>query len=259
MWGSSEIPDDLLAAFWCYEQAILDDDLDVLDDFFADAPTTMRGDAAGLLVGHEAISAFRSVRGGVPSRRIERIEYRPLSEDAALLVSISRYTSGGTGLQTQLWQKTDGRWLVTVAHVTPRAQPLDRSVWRNVGDPFWHPQADGPLSGFTVAVKDLFAIQGRRIGAGNPTYLSEAKPEATTAPAVADLLDPARDDLRSTAWAVLELGGDVTAAAGRLHLHRTTLYYRLDRIRDITGVDLRDPAGRADLHAALRLAAYRSA
>ena len=189
VWGSSEIPDDLLAAFWCYEQAILDDDLDVLDDFFADAPTTMRGDAAGLLVGHEAISAFRSVRGGVPSRRIERIEYRPLSEDAALVVSISRYTSGGTGLQTQLWQKTDGRWLVTVAHVTPRAQPLDRSVWRNVGDPFWHPQADGPLSGFTVAVKDLFAIQGRRIGAGNPTYLSEAKPEATTAPAVADLLN----------------------------------------------------------------------
>ena len=57
VWGSSEIPDDLLAAFWCYEQAILDDDLDVLDDFFADAPTTMRGDAAGLLVGHEVCQA----------------------------------------------------------------------------------------------------------------------------------------------------------------------------------------------------------
>lgn len=189
VWGSSEVPDDLLGAFWHYEQAILDDNLDVLDDYFADAPTTMRGDGSGLLVGHDAISAFRGVRGGVPMRRIERIEYRPLSDDAALLVSVSRYASGGTGLQTQLWQRIDGRWLITVAHVTPRAQSLDRSVWRNVGDPFWHAQADGPLRGLTVAVKDLFAIKGRRIGAGNPTYLAEAKPEKTTAPAVADLLN----------------------------------------------------------------------
>lgn len=185
----AQVPEDLLAAFWRYEQAILDDDLAVLDESFTDSPGTMRGDGGGLLVGHDAISAFRGVRGGVPSRRIERIEYRPLSESAALLVSISRFTAGGTGLQTQLWQRIDGRWQITVAHVTPRAQPLDRSVWRNVGDPFWHAQADGPLRGLTVAVKDLFAIKGRRIGAGNPTYLATARPEATTAPAVADLLN----------------------------------------------------------------------
>lgn len=185
----AQVPEDLLAAFWRYEQAILDDDLAVLDESFADSPGTMRGDGGGLLVGHDVISAFRGVRGGVPSRRIERIEYRPLSQSAALLVSISRFTAGGTGLQTQLWQRIDGRWQITVAHVTPRAQPLDRSVWRNVGDPFWHAQADGPLRGLTVAVKDLFAIKGRRIGAGNPTYLATARPEATTAPAVADLLN----------------------------------------------------------------------
>ena len=45
------------------------------------------------------------------------------------------------------------------------------------------------LRGLTVAVKDLFAIKGRRIGAGNPAYLADARPEATTAPAVADLLN----------------------------------------------------------------------
>ena len=195
MTGASELPDDpavpasLLAAFLRYEQAIMDDDLDLLDAFFADGPATMRGDGAGLLVGHEAISAFRGARGGVPPRTIERVEYRPLGDDAAMLVSVSRYASGGTGLQTQLWQRIDGRWLITVAHVTPRAQPLDRSVWRNVGDPFLHGAPDGPLRGLTVAVKDLFAIKGRRIGAGNPAYLADARPEATTAPAVADLLN----------------------------------------------------------------------
>ncbi len=185
---ASDLPPDLLDAFWRYERAIMTDDLEVLDGAFADAPTTLRGDAAGLIVGHDAISAFRGARGGVPARTIERIEGRRLSEDAVLLVSISRYAAGGTGLQTQLWQKCDGRWQITVAHVTPRAQPLDRSVWRNVGDPFWHAQASGPLDGLTFAVKDLFAIQGRRIGAGNPTYLRHARPEATTAPAVSDLL-----------------------------------------------------------------------
>ena len=37
-------------------------------------------------------------------------------------------------------------------------------------------------------MKDLFAIKGYRIGAGNPTFLDESRAETTTAPAVADLL-----------------------------------------------------------------------
>jgi DNA-binding PucR family transcriptional regulator len=68
-----------------------------------------------------------------------------------------------------------------------------------------------------------------------------------------------RADLMTTARVVLDLGGDIAAAAEALHLHRTTLYYRLDRIRELTGVDLRDGSGRTDLQLALWLAAYRRA
>ena len=182
------IPADLRAAFDAYEAAILANDLDALDAAFAPGAETMRGDGAGLLVGHDTISAFRGVRGGVPPRTIERIEYRPLADDVALLVSVSRFRGGGTGLQTQVWERLDGRWLITAAHVTPRAQALDRSVWRSVGDPLFQGAWEGPLEGLTVAVKDLFAIKGYRIGAGNPTYLDSARAETTTAPAVADLL-----------------------------------------------------------------------
>ncbi|WP_345803459.1 AtzH-like domain-containing protein [Microbacterium sp. AZCO] len=182
------MPDDLFTAFEDYERAILSNDLDALDAAFAPGPDTLRGDGAGLLVGHEAISAFRGVRGGVPPRTIERVEYRPLGVDAALLVSVSHYLQGGTGLQTQLWERIDGRWLITAAHVTARAQALDRSVWRTVGDPLFQGAWDGPLAGLTVAVKDLFAVKGYRIGAGNPAYLDEAKAETRTAPAVSDLL-----------------------------------------------------------------------
>jgi amidase len=182
------IPADLRDAFDGYEAAIMANDLDALDAFFARSEETMRGDGAGLLVGHDAISAFRGLRGGVPPRTIERIEYRPLSADVALLVSVSRFAGGGTGLQTQVWQLVDGRWLITAAHVTPRAQALDRSVWRTVGDPLWQGAWEGALAGLTVAVKDLFAIKGYRIGAGNPTFLDDARAETTTAAAVTDLL-----------------------------------------------------------------------
>ncbi|MEV7694756.1 AtzH-like domain-containing protein [Microbacterium sp. NPDC089189] len=183
-----DIPADLFDAFDRYERAILDNDLPVLDEMFAPGPETIRGDAAGLLVGHDAISAFRGVRGGVPPREIERIEYRPFGDDLALLVSVSRYAGGGTGLQTQLWQRVDGRWVIAAAHVSPRAQALDRSVWRTVGDPLLQGAWEGPLEGLHVAVKDLFAIKGYRIGAGNPAYLVSARAESTTAAAVTDLL-----------------------------------------------------------------------
>ena len=90
-------------------------------------------------------------------------------------MSVSRFAGGGTGLQTQVWERIDGRWLITAAHVTPRPQALDRSVWRTVGDPLWQGAWEGALAGLTVAVKDLFAIKGYRIGAGNPTFLGGAR------------------------------------------------------------------------------------
>ena len=54
-------------------------------------------------------------------------------------------------------------------------------------------------------------------------------------------------------------GLDTRSAAASLHIHRTTLYYRIDRIEALTGVNLRAGPGRDDLHLALRLAAYREA
>ena len=68
-----------------------------------------------------------------------------------------------------------------------------------------------------------------------------------------------RTDLMATARVVLDLGGDIAAAAEALRVHRTTLYYRLDRIQELTGVDLRAGVGRTDLQLALWLAAYRRA
>jgi len=78
-------------------------------------------------------------------------------------------------------------------------------------------------------------------------------------PGVNILAAQRRSELMLTARALLENGGDVTLTAGQLHIHRTTLYYRLDRIEQLTGVDMKAGAGRDDLLMALRLAAFREA
>jgi len=46
----------------------------------------------------------------------------------------------------------------------------------------------GPLAGRTFAVKDLFDIEGRVTGAGNPQWLATHGPAKQTAPPVAALL-----------------------------------------------------------------------
>ncbi|MFG2432500.1 amidase family protein [Streptomyces sp. NPDC048590] len=64
----------------------------------------------------------------------------------------------------------------------------DPTVWREFGDPLVRPTRFGPLAGLTVAVKDLFAVEGHRVGAGNPAWLAGSRPESTSASAVAELL-----------------------------------------------------------------------
>ena len=58
--------------------------------------------------------------------------------------------------------------------------------------------------------------------------------------------------LVATLRAYLETG-EQQQAAHRLRVHPNTLRYRLDRIREITGLDLEDPETRLNLSVALRV------
>ena len=80
-------PDGLLEAFWSYERALMANDLEALDRLFAAGPDTLRGDAAGLLVGHEEIARFRGGRGGAPRRTVMEVQVRMLAPDHALVVA----------------------------------------------------------------------------------------------------------------------------------------------------------------------------
>lgn len=75
----------------------------------------------------------------------------------------------------------------------PALGEIDPSVWRVVGDPLVAASKGGVLSGSRVAVKDLFAVAGHAIGAGNPAWLREAPIESAHAAAVQALLRAGAD------------------------------------------------------------------
>ncbi|MEV4233911.1 helix-turn-helix domain-containing protein [Nocardia sp. NPDC049737] len=66
-------------------------------------------------------------------------------------------------------------------------------------------------------------------------------------------------DLVYTLAQYLECGGNYNDSAAVLHIHRSTLRYRLGRIRELTGFDLRDVNIRFNLQAATRAWQFLSA
>jgi sugar diacid utilization regulator len=61
-----------------------------------------------------------------------------------------------------------------------------------------------------------------------------------------------RSDLVTTLWQYLECGGNYDAAARALLIHRSTLRYRLRRIRELSGQDLNSVDTRLNMHVATR-------
>ncbi len=167
----------------------MENDLETLDALFAPGDETLRGDAAGILIGHDAISAFRQGRGGAPKRTILDVHVREIDDDNVLVIAVTQPATGGRGQQTQLWQRQAGRWVVRAAHVSLPAAAINSAIWRVVGSPLVAGAASGTLKGMTVAVKDLFSVKGFAVGAGVPAYLAESPVAEGTATAVQQLLD----------------------------------------------------------------------
>ncbi|MFE7125542.1 helix-turn-helix domain-containing protein [Streptomyces sp. NPDC057617] len=86
-----------------------------------------------------------------------------------------------------------------------------------------------------------------------PYRLLTALPAAPD-PAVRPLLTPAHTELAHTAEEFLDHAGQAGRTAAALGIHRQTLYYRLSRIEQLTGLDLDSGEDRLLLHMALKAA-----
>ncbi|MFI2761608.1 PucR family transcriptional regulator [Streptomyces echinatus] len=84
--------------------------------------------------------------------------------------------------------------------------------------------------------------------------LTALPPEAAHDRVVGPLLSPAHRELARTAEVYLDCAGQAGRTASELGVHRQTLYYRLSRVEQLTGLDLDDGEDRLLLHMALKRA-----
>ncbi|MFG2467532.1 PucR family transcriptional regulator [Streptomyces canus] len=82
--------------------------------------------------------------------------------------------------------------------------------------------------------------------------LTALPPETAHDPVVRPLLSPTHRELARTAEVYLDCAGQAGRTAAELGIHRQTLYYRLSRVEQLTGLDLDDGEDRLLLHMALK-------
>ena len=103
-----------------YEQALVGNDVAVLDELFWDSPHTLRYGATENLYGYDAICAFRAAR---PTQGLARALLTTVittygRDFATANVEFQRDGSSKTGRQSQTWMRTPDGWRVVAAHVS---------------------------------------------------------------------------------------------------------------------------------------------
>lgn len=117
------IPDvlaEMTAVFARYEDALVSNKVDVLDELFWDSPRTVRYGAAENLVGIEAIRAFRIARPAVGlARSLANTVITTYGRDfATAMTEFRRESSTRCGRQSQTWVRLAAGWRVVAAHVS---------------------------------------------------------------------------------------------------------------------------------------------
>ena len=115
-----EVLAEVTAAFARYEDALVNNKVDVLDELFWNSPHTLRYGAGENLYGFDAIRAFRAGRPATGlAREVLRTVITTYGRDFAT-TNIEFRRTGGTrdGRQSQTWVRTAQGWRVVSAHVS---------------------------------------------------------------------------------------------------------------------------------------------
>lgn len=115
-----EVLAEVGAAFARYEDALVNNRLDVLDELFWDSPHTVRYGAAENLVGIDAIRAFRRARPAAGlARRLANTVITTFGRDlATAMTEFHRTGDPRIGRQSQTWVRLPQGWRVVAAHVS---------------------------------------------------------------------------------------------------------------------------------------------
>jgi hypothetical protein len=126
-----DLPDvvaEVTAAFRRYEQALVSNDVAVLDDVFRVDPRTIRYGIGENLYGHAEIAAFRGARSPVGlARTLSRTVITAYGRDFAIASTLFHRAPGKLGRQMQTWARFADGWHVVAAHVSMIDAPTGSS------------------------------------------------------------------------------------------------------------------------------------
>ncbi len=105
-------------SFQRYQEAIIANDVAVLNELFWDDDLTLRYGAGENLYGHKAIAGFRSARNpaGVGRDEIRRVVTTYGRDYATTNIEFTR--GGRLGRQSQAWVRMPEGWRIVAAHVS---------------------------------------------------------------------------------------------------------------------------------------------
>lgn len=111
---------EVSAVFARYEDALVNNHTDVLDELFWPSEHTVRYGAAENLIGIAAIRAFRLAR---PSHGLARSLHRTVittygRDFATAMTEFRRESTAKVGRQSQTWVRMPPGWRVVAAHVS---------------------------------------------------------------------------------------------------------------------------------------------
>jgi hypothetical protein len=116
----SHVLKEVTAEFARYEQALVSNDVTVLDELFWNSPHTLRYGVGENLYGYQAICDFRA---GRPAQGLARTVLKTVittfGEDFATAnIEFQRVGGNKSGRQSQTWARTPQGWRVVAAHVS---------------------------------------------------------------------------------------------------------------------------------------------
>ena len=116
----SDVHAEVCAVFARYEDALVNNRVEVLDELFWDSVHTIRYGAAENLYGIDEIRAFRQSRPSAGlARTLRRTVITTFGRDHATAMT-EFFRAGGTltGRQSQTWVRLPAGWRVVAAHVS---------------------------------------------------------------------------------------------------------------------------------------------
>ena len=121
-----EVVAEVKAAFQRYEEALVSNDVAVLDSIFRDDPRVIRYGGGENLYGYQEIAAFRAARSPVGlARTLSKTVITTYGRDFAVASTLFHRASmrGKVGRQMQTWVRGPEGWRVVAAHVSVINEP----------------------------------------------------------------------------------------------------------------------------------------